>query len=170
MATPDKKAAGTRAAATQHHEFAMSRTTFVSFISHLVDGYPNPEEPMPPGPWDPVIRRALERAILRFGPLPDPWRPSMLDRVALNPQPLPPKVALAVTLAEEVVDRAVLIDQVAGGDNAPGPSAGTKYIADFIEDWCGTRPKRPPRPPKRSPFEAPYHWSLFRAHRGGHQQ
>ena len=43
---------------------------------------------------------------------------SVLDRVALNPQPLPPKESLGGSLASEVLD-----------------------------DWCGTVPKRFPPPP-----------------------
>lgn len=65
-----------------------------------IGGYPNPEDPMPPGPWDPVIRAAIERAgylfrslgsrpyarqweigpipqsfnQFEFGASPDPWR------------------------------------------------------------------------------------------------
>ena len=65
-----------------------------------IGDYPNPDDPMPHGPWDPVIRAAIERAGYLFrslearpyarqwetgpqsqpwklfeqGPLPDPWR------------------------------------------------------------------------------------------------
>jgi hypothetical protein len=43
---------------------------------------------------------------------------SILDRIALNPQPLPPKESFGGSLASEVLD-----------------------------DWCGTVPKRFPPPP-----------------------
>jgi hypothetical protein len=43
---------------------------------------------------------------------------SILDQVALNPQPLPPKASFGGSLASEVLD-----------------------------DWCGTVPKRFPPPP-----------------------
>lgn len=43
-------------------------------------GQPNPDEPLKPGPWDPVIRVAL-KDVVRFGPSPDPWR--------LGPDPIP---------------------------------------------------------------------------------
>jgi len=50
--------------------------------------YPNPDDPMPPGPWDPVIRAAIERAGYLFrsleprpyarqweiGAFPQPWK------------------------------------------------------------------------------------------------
>lgn len=41
----------------------ISRQTLVSFVRELFNGgYPNPDgEPLPPGPWDPVIRAALKR-------------------------------------------------------------------------------------------------------------
>lgn len=57
----------------------------VSFIRDLIGSYPNPEDPQPPGPWDPIIRAALER-IIRFGPLPDPW-------LAMGPHPDPWRLA-----------------------------------------------------------------------------
>lgn len=36
-------------------------------------GQPDPDNPLKPGPWDPVIRVALTE-VLRFGPSPEPWR------------------------------------------------------------------------------------------------
>jgi hypothetical protein len=48
-----------------------SPESVVSFVRDLL-GRPDPDNPQPPGPWDPIIRAALERMI-RFGPLPDPW-------------------------------------------------------------------------------------------------
>ena len=59
-------------------------------------GQPNPDEPLKPGPWDPVIRAALKDLICfgphpepwhagpdpvpwRFGPVPDPWAASMIS-------------------------------------------------------------------------------------------
>jgi hypothetical protein len=33
------------------------------------------DHPLPSGPWDPVIRKALER-VTPFGPHPEPWLPS----------------------------------------------------------------------------------------------
>ena len=87
------------------------------FGSTRPGGRPNEEEPHKPGPWDPVIRRALkDLGGDRFGPFPEPWRHAsslgslleivahrfpqiweaiggsgLADRVALNPQPLPPR-------------------------------------------------------------------------------
>ena len=36
-------------------------------------GREDDEHPLPPGPWDPHIRRALEQ-IYVLGPHPEPWR------------------------------------------------------------------------------------------------
>jgi len=60
--------------------FTIPRRAFTSLVSQLVNGYPNPEDPDPPGPWGPVIRRALDRVRRVAGPLPDPW-----TWAALNP-------------------------------------------------------------------------------------
>lgn len=87
--------------------------------------------PLPPAPWDPVIRIALKR-INVFGPLPDPWKavftsiltrhaeigdvissgPSFGEEVALNPQPLPPRFAFLVALAQMVISRAELLQEI----------------------------------------------------------
>jgi hypothetical protein len=42
-------------------------------INHLYggdNGNPNPDEPLKPGPWDPVIRKVSRQ---NFGPSPEPW-------------------------------------------------------------------------------------------------
>jgi hypothetical protein len=57
---------------TSHASGSMSPESVVSFLRGVLGGYPNPDDTQPPGPWDPIIRAALER-VLRFGPLPDPW-------------------------------------------------------------------------------------------------
>lgn len=36
-------------------------------------GQPDPDHPLKPGPWDPVIRIAAKE-VLRFGPQPEPWQ------------------------------------------------------------------------------------------------
>jgi hypothetical protein len=54
-------------------------------------------------------------------------------RVALNPQPLPPREAIvlgAATMARDVARLAVETD-VQGG-------RASVWLADFIDDWCGT--------------------------------
>jgi hypothetical protein len=93
--------------------FTISKLALVSIVSEFISGYPDPDNPPPPGPWDPVIRQALEKMRIRFGPRPEPWRVGSvagrmdsLDWVLLNPQPLPPRIAYAAALAEQVIDNA----------------------------------------------------------------
>jgi hypothetical protein len=43
----------------------------VRVVAGRTQGREDDEHPLPPGPWDPVIRIALER-VISFGPLPDP--------------------------------------------------------------------------------------------------
>jgi hypothetical protein len=118
----------------------ISRQALVSLVTGYLNGYPSDDSPMPHGPWDPVIRRVLDRVATSVrGPHPEPWR-----AVTLNPQPLPPRIAFAASFAEEIVDRAALL-QEAGG------RAGSGYVTRFIDDYCGTPPRRRwpfPWPPK----------------------
>jgi hypothetical protein len=93
--------------------FTISKTAFVSFVSEFIHGYPDPDNPPPPGPWDPVIHQALVKMRARFGPQPQPWRAGSvagrmdsLDWVLLNPQPLPPRLVYAAALSEQVIDSA----------------------------------------------------------------
>ena len=39
----------------------VTRETVVSLLRELFDGRPNPDDPQPPGPWDPVIRDGIAR-------------------------------------------------------------------------------------------------------------
>lgn len=134
---------------------SISRRHFTSLVSQLTGGYPNDfDDPQPPGPWDPLIRQALER-IREFGPFPDPWRvsgpfpepwrtpASALDRlswVALNPQPLPPRVTWATALARQMIDRTSLLYDLVGilGEEAQANAEqmASLYLSQFIDD-CG---------------------------------
>ena len=58
---------------------------------------------------------------------------SALDRVALNPQPLPPREALlagAAEMAHEIAGLAV-------ASEAQGTSSAA-FVSEVIDDWCGT--------------------------------
>lgn len=124
-------------------------------------GREDDEHPLPPGPWDPVIRVALERTSL-FGPRPEPWkvvfasifarRPeiwdaiggghSFGDEVALNPQPLPPRFTFLMSTAQAVIDRAELLQEIADATRREGEKRGiiivSGYIDRFVDDFCGT--------------------------------
>lgn len=122
-------------------EIRIPRKAFVSMVSLLTSGYPDPEDDNPPGPWDPVIRKALAR--IRFGPHPDPWA-----WAALNPQPLPPRAAIAAALAQEVVDSLGSLQVLAEDLPKEGQGAGRSHLLRFIDD-CGNG---------RIPFPWPWPW------------
>jgi hypothetical protein len=144
----------------QPQSFNISHKALVSIVGGFFDTYkPNPDDPPPPGPWDPVIRVALDRvgrvalnpqplppvSLIGLNPQPEP--PGILGR--LNPQPLPPVALFAAVLAEEVIDRAGLIQRAAGR----GGNAGVQFLAEFVDDWCGTGRPKGPRPKKRPAVE-----------------
>jgi hypothetical protein len=124
------------------------------------EGHEDDEHPLPPGPWGPVIRLALER-INVFGPHPEPWRavlvgrvarhPELLDghggghsfgeEVALNPQPLPPRLAFFVSVAQVIMSRAELYQEITDAmrreSEQQGITIASGYIARFSDDFCG---------------------------------
>ena len=146
-------------------------------------GREDDEHPLPPGPWDPVIRVALER-IGFFGPQPEPWRVldrsarllfagilarhpeisdaiggghSFGDEVALNPQPLPPRYAFLVSVAQALTSRAELLQEIADATAREGEQQGIiivgGYVSRFVDDFCGTGFRL------RYPFPGPRpHW------------
>ena len=108
---------------------------------------PNPDDPGEPhGPGGPVVLNTI------------------LDRIAwvlLNPQPLPPKYAAvsrmgpvpdpwrSATIARAVIDQATREMQIAevAGRGEQGGQVAQRGIAEFIDDFCGTRVPGRPRPP-----------------------
>jgi hypothetical protein len=130
----------------------------------IAGGLPAPDDPRPPGPWGPVLRRTFARLRDRAGPVPDPWRSlsprlaSPLDAVALNPQPLPPKALFAVMAAEELVELASRLDdaaEAAGQGGSPGSRAILRLAEDaelcppFLGWPIPPRPKGDPDPGPR---------------------
>lgn len=140
--------------AYEAHE--LSRQQMVSLVGELLGGYPNPDGTTPPGPWDPIIHKAIER----LGPHPEPWRPVFgpgpqpWEEVALNPQPLPPKAAFAAAIAKEVIDRTMLMQEIADALPQAGQRQGIiivgGYLSRFIDD-CGNDRlwRKRPFPPRR---------------------
>lgn len=131
---------------------SLSHKTLVRLVSHLAGLYPNPDDPDPVGPWGPVIRKALWRVRWAAGPgQPDPW-----VWAALNPQPLPPRYAVAVALGQAVVDQVGSLEEMAQALPEGSRSSIAAYVKGFIGrfvDDCGNGhiviriPKGGPYPP-----------------------
>ncbi|HZS53340.1 MAG TPA: hypothetical protein VFA65_02980 [Bryobacteraceae bacterium] len=159
--------------ATKIARSTISREKFTLFVSGLLDRYPNPEgDPQPPGPWDPLIRQTLEKV---FGPHPEPWRirfesanerlrelarvkPEIwdviggrFDAVALNPQPLPPRWAVAIEFLRLAAERLLMIQEGADAINK-GTDRSIIVVGDRISELvdfvCGNNFPRKilPRP------------------------
>ena len=104
-------------------------------VIHGGSGREDDEHPLPPGPWDPVIRDAMERftisrALQRLG-----------SEVELNPQPLPPRSAFLVSVATAFIKRAALMQEMSVSMRDTGEQRGIivvgGYVARFIDDFCG---------------------------------
>jgi len=136
----------------------ISRTAFISILNSFIGSYPNPEgDPQPPSPWDPVIHRAFNQVRSQLGPTPEPWLTSVsnrLNQVALNPQPLPPRLAYTTVLAQEMVNNIANLQDIAellpeDTQTRVGDIANQR-LQIFFDDYCGT-------PPRKSPFPRPHH-------------
>lgn len=160
----------------EQRSILINQEKFLAFVATMIGGSrgrEDDEHPLPPGPWDPVIRLAVERTSV-FGPRPEPWQivfasilarhPEIYDviggghsfgeEVALNPQPLPPRFAFLVSLTQTVISRAELLQDIADATTREGEQQGIiivgGYTSRFVDDWCGNgfRPKWPfPGPP-----------------------
>jgi hypothetical protein len=134
----------------------LSARALAALVSQLTTGYPNPDGPdSPPGPLDPYIRRALERSVIGAGAGAHLWRviaekhPEIWDviggdpqsRVALNPQPLPPRSAFLAAVIQEFTDRMTLVAEIADLIPRPGGERGIivvgGHVARFIDEICG---------------------------------
>jgi hypothetical protein len=105
---------------------------FVRAVLGGAAGREDDEHPLPPGPWDPVIRAGLERVSFRsFG-----------EEVALNPQPLPPRAAFLIAAARAVIERAELLQELSGALANDGSRQGIiivgGYTARYSDEWCAT--------------------------------
>lgn len=130
---------------------------FVHTMLGGLQGREDPENPLPPGPWDPVVRTALERVDFGLrraslgGALANllTQRPEIWDvigggrafgvQVALNPQPLPPRFAFLLEAAQVIVDRAELLQELADTvrESERQNPAASRYVARFVDDFCG---------------------------------
>jgi len=78
-----------------------------------------------------------------------------LEKIGLNPQPLPPREAFLESLVQTLVERLELLQEMAAalsdGDEQRGIIIVSGYISRYIDELCGNgfRPKYPfpgPRP------------------------
>lgn len=148
---------------TDQRSILISQEKLLAFVRTVIGGSrgrEDDEHPLPPGPWDPVVRLALARSNvfgLRtresvFGPRPEPWKivlasilarhPELYDviggghsfgeEVALNPQPLPPRFAFLVALTQSVIGRAELLQDVADATTRAGEQQGIIIVGGYI--------------------------------------
>ncbi|MCY7346196.1 MAG: hypothetical protein LH614_08220 [Pyrinomonadaceae bacterium] len=75
-----------------------------------------------------------------------------LAAAELNPQPLPPRAAFLAAFAQEVIDRAALMQEIADAMNQTGEERGiiivSGYLSRFVDDLCPKpiKIKIPPKP------------------------
>lgn len=113
-----------------------------AFIEPLTPSIPIP----PPQRIERVVRLALGRI---FGPSPDPWLTAQRsaefstapgDRVALNPQPLPPRYLFMTALAQEIINTAEVMLEI-NAAKSEGDERGIIVIGGYLEstvdDTCG---------------------------------
>ena len=157
------------------------REKLVSFVTNIFGGATvgreDDEHPLPPGPWDPILRKVAKKV---FGPQPEPSRsevstdrlilgliaarhPEIFDVIGggrftqteLNPQPLPPRAAFLTAFTEEVIDRALLMQEVADALNQTGEQQGIIIVGGrlslLVDELCGNNFK------VRIPFPKPRH-------------
>jgi hypothetical protein len=134
----------------------LSARALTALVSQLTTGYAHPEGPeQAPGPFDPYIRKALERAVLGSGAGTGLWRviaekhPEIWDliggdptsQVALNPQPLPPRSAFLAAVIQLFTERMTDVAQLADLIPRPGGERGIiivgGHVAKFVDDVCG---------------------------------
>lgn len=83
-------------------------------------------------------------------PSPTAYVSSVLDKVALNPQPLPPKAFGDLLGLAPIFHR---FDAVALNPQPLPPRSATLVASRLLDDdWCGTVPKRLPVPPPPEPW------------------
>ncbi|MEZ4617908.1 MAG: hypothetical protein R2867_20695 [Caldilineaceae bacterium] len=144
---------------------SISRKNFVQIVGNRASYYPNPDDPGDPhnpfgpyGPHGPVLHRLVAFQRLR-----------QLDRACLEPTTLPPKEALAFSLARAALDHVTQITLIATllpdevGEGVRGN--GERFLGEFSE-WCGTMTRweiiqellrrlhgrKPPPPPPPEPW------------------
>jgi len=129
---------------TETKTFSVEKVNLL--VEQLLGTHPNPVFNSPSTqPWGPFIRKVLKQDV--FGPRPEPWQHYALSQnfqapyllTALNPQPLPPRYVFIIAVLQEVIDRVLLIHEVASALNRRGQEQSIiivsgsfdKYLNDF---------------------------------------
>lgn len=124
--------------------FTLTKAALVNLLDGVL--YPNPDDPgNPSSPWGPYGPIGPVAQVLRD-----------LSRVLLNPQPLPPVAGpfpdpwRSAFLASTVIDQAVAqyrsAEMLSAEQSERGMEAVRSHIREFVDDYCGTRPPKWPRP------------------------
>ncbi len=119
---PAKRAKEMNTEETNESSLCIRQEHLLAFVREMIvgrTGREDDEHPLPPGPWDPVIRVALER-INVFGPHPEPWRrflghpvPWRTVESVFGPSPEPWRAIFASILARHPE----IWDAIGGGQN-----------------------------------------------------
>jgi hypothetical protein len=184
-----------QAAQANNETLNISRGKLATFVSQTFGGASlgreDDEHPLPPGPYDPIIRKVAKKV---FGRQPEPWQSVFMlpvpwrselnlnriilefiatihpeiydvigggrfDYAALNPQPLPPRAAFITAFTEEMIDRTLLMQELADAMNQTGEQQGIIIVGGklsmLVDELCGNNFKiRIPFPkPKRGEGE-----------------
>lgn len=161
--------------------YQLDRQKLVTIVSGLLGANPDPDNPPPHGPWDPYIHKAAVRTSLGFtnahpgeeDPHYPPRPPFSLSEfinvwnvlyryelttpyanVYLNPQPLPPGIAFARSLAREIIDQAGVISDISGTNGKESNGSAAAFVLRFTEDLCPI-PAKVPFPPGKKPVPGP---------------
>ena len=129
---------------TSHGKFVLTTPAVLALFG--VESNPNPDDPDRPGPWGPVVRRAEERVRAALDPSSQP------RREIFGPSTDPWRAAFARALAEEVIDRAHLMQQVADALNQNANAHAIIIIGGILRDFvdgCGTGRIKQHFPPPR---------------------
>ena len=134
----------------------ISHKALMAILNSFIGGYPDPDNSLPPGPVDPIIRRTFDRVRYQLAPQPEPWLASLPNpsiQVALNPQPLPPRLAYTTVLAQEIINSITNLQDIA--DTLPEDAqarvgeVANRRLQVFLDEYCGTTPPKSPFPGPR---------------------
>jgi hypothetical protein len=148
----DLKNKGKQKIHLEERALPVSRENLFTFVRAMMDTSATDGGGEPaPGPWDSVVRAALLQIGI-FGPQPGLWKiifSSILsrlpefydvlggghrfnDEVALNPQRLPPRFAFLRAVAQTVIGRARLFQEVADATASVAEHQGIIVVGGYV--------------------------------------